>query len=637
MQFPPSFLDELKARIRVSDVVGRKVKLQKRGREFVGLSPFRNEKTPSFTVNDDKGFYHCFSSGEHGDAISFLMQVDGLTFPEAVEKLAAEAGIEMPKRTHDDLARERLRASLYDVLKAAAEWFQAQLRAPAGAGARDTLTRRGVDAKLLTEFAIGFAPEGRDGLKAALLAKGMDEAQLIEAGLLIKPDDGKPSYDRFRNRIMFPITDIKGRVIAFGGRAMDPAAPAKYLNSPETPLFHKGAVLFNFPRAREASRNFENLIVVEGYMDVIALHKAGFHCVVAPLGTALSEAQIQLLWRLNPEPLLALDGDDAGRRAAMRAVDRVLPILAPGKSLRFAFLPDGKDPDDLIRDHGAATMQDVLKRSSNLADQLWSRELAGRAIDTPEKKAALARRFEELIATIQDKTVRDYYRFDFKVRLSDFFWRNRHGNSLALVAKGLNEAVDLDGLNYERMILGMLVEYPDLVNLHLDRIEPVMFTDAAHRAFFDTLNALYQAQQITEVPDIYSRLPAAFYTVLDQIHGDERQAQTAKDVAPRGHRFYARFPLALHRPPHAVIGRCLLHFLDGLHLISLEREKNLFVEDLSVSFSDSTSLANEQNILDKINEYSKIIGELREKISADEHDILSLLSEFFSEARKLAA
>ncbi len=386
MAFPDHFLDDLKARVQLVDVVGRYVKLIRRGREWLGLCPFHNEKTPSFTVNEDKGFYHCFGCQAHGSIFDFLMQREGLSFPEAVERLAADAGIQMPVRSPEAAAQEKVRATLYDAMAFAAEWFQSRLDTASGRAARDYLLARGLTDMAIGEFMLGHAPKNRIGLKEAMLARDFSERQLIDVGLLISPEDGGETFDRFRNRIMFPITDSRGRVVAFGGRALDDA-PAKYLNSPETPLFHKGRMLYNLARARPVVRDEGSVVVAEGYMDVIALHQAGFGNAVAPLGTAVTEEQLGLLWRLAPEPILCFDGDTAGWNAAGRAAERALPYLRSGHSLRFSLLPTGEDPDSLLRSKGAAAFSLLLVDATPLSDLLWQITMQERDLDTPERRA----------------------------------------------------------------------------------------------------------------------------------------------------------------------------------------------------------------------------------------------------------
>lgn len=421
-RFSPDFLDELKARLRPSDVIGRYVKLRKQGHEWVGLSPFTNEKSPSFFVNDQKGFFHCFSSGKHGDAISFLMETQKLPFHEAVARLAEEAGMQLPAEDPHEAERSEKRKGLVEACGEAARFYAAILRRRDGRPGADYLQGRAVNEEQIKEFQLGYAPEARTALKDHLINKGYKEETLIEAGLLIKPDDGGETFDRFRHRVMFPILGGRDEVIAFGGRALDANARAKYLNSPETPLFHKGGVLYNYGRARKASADDgEPLIVCEGYMDVIALWGAGIKRAVAPLGTALTENQLALLWRASDEPVLCFDGDRAGVSAAFRSIDRALPMLKPGKSLSFAFLPTGQDPDDLIRAGGASAFNAVLAAAEPLARVLWRRETDGKELDTPERRAALRAHLRELVKLIADKDVRDAYGAELAARLDEAF------------------------------------------------------------------------------------------------------------------------------------------------------------------------------------------------------------------------
>ena len=408
MAFPPEFLEELRLRITLSSLIARRVKLQRRGREHTGLCPFHKEKTPSFTVNDDKAFYHCFGCGEHGDAIGFVMGTEGLSFPEAVERLAAEAGLEVPKAGLEERARAVRRAGQIELLEAATAWFQTQLGDTEGRAARDYLAGRGLRQETITAFGLGFAPAARGRLTAALGAQGFDGKALVEAGLVKLPEDGGPPRDHFFNRIMFPIRDRRGRVIGFGGRTLGDSK-AKYINSPETSLFHKGSQLYNIDKALKAVRDHREVIVAEGYMDVIALAQEGFPAVVAPLGTAVTDEQIEALWRLDREPLLCLDGDAAGRRAALRAAERALPLLKPGCSLRFAFLPEGEDPDSLLKARGAQALRDVLERALPLVDILWHREADAREINTPERRAALRRSLRDAVQTVRDPELRQDY------------------------------------------------------------------------------------------------------------------------------------------------------------------------------------------------------------------------------------
>lgn len=547
MKYPPSLLDEIRARLPVSSVVGRKVALKKAGREWRGLSPFKAEKTPSFFVNDQKGFYHCFASGEHGDIFRFLMETEGLTFPEAVERLAEEAGVTLPKwepknpeqrRQIEEQQDERTR--LYALLEASAAFFQASLAGAAGSEARHYVeTKRGLGRAAISGFRLGYAPGGRMVLRQHLTSLGFSVPDMIASGMLIGGDDIPEPYDRFRNRVMFPITDLKGRVIAFGGRALDPDAPAKYLNSPETPLFHKGSVLFNAAGARAPAHSKGRVIAVEGYMDVVALAEAGFAESVAPLGTALTEDQVKLLWRMADEPILCFDGDSAGRKAAWRAIDTVLPHLAAGRSVRFAFLPDGLDPDDLVRREGPAAIEAVLAATRPLLDVLWEREWGSEDWSTPERRARLDRRLADLVAAITDNAVRSHYSSALRDRLFNA-WRQqgardrgdqRPGRSAGPMRRGSNTGNDqgrrgnfqrnpgaygnqpqamrgaassslrnsrlgsstagLDLGPREALILRALLNHPWLLDEHCERLSALPF---ASRSAADLRDAMLEAQ-----------------------------------------------------------------------------------------------------------------------------------------------
>ncbi|MGD9471070.1 MAG: DNA primase [Novosphingobium sp.] len=419
MSLSPQFLDELRSRITLSGVISRTTRLQKAGHEWKACCPFHDEKSPSFTVNDQKGFYHCFGCGAHGDAIRWMTDQRGLGFMDAVKELAAEAGMELPAPDPRAARAAEQRASLHDVMQAAQDWFAANLRGPEGEQARAYLHSRGFPQGVIDEFGFGFAPENRQALKNAL--SRFPEAMLIEAGLRITVE-GKEPYDRFRNRLMLPIQDARGRVIAFGGRILDAGksdAP-KYLNSPDTPLFDKGRTLYNLHRAGPASRKSGRIVVVEGYMDVVALAAAGIADAVAPLGTALTERQLELLWRVTDVPVLCFDGDAAGQRAAMRAIGRALPMLAPGRSLAIVNLPAGLDPDDLIRERGAAEMERLLSSPKSLLNLLWDFELNARALETPEDKAGLKARLLEHVETITDPDIKALYRRELLDRFSAF-------------------------------------------------------------------------------------------------------------------------------------------------------------------------------------------------------------------------
>ena len=485
MRFGEHFLEELKARIRPSDVVGRHVKLKRQGREFAGLSPFTNEKTPSFFVNDEKGFYHCFSSGKHGDAISFLMEIEGLSFPEAVEALATMAGMEMPQADPQAEARAARNKETVSWMERAQEFFEKTLYRTDGEGARDYLKGRGLSKTAARAFGMGFAPDNFSALKDELIAQGARPDQLIEAGLLVEPEDrSRQPWDRFRDRIMFPIHDTRGRLVAFGGRAMAKDAKAKYLNSPETPIFQKSKLLYNYHRARkalaESSNTARGMIVAEGYMDVIALSRAGFTHAVAPMGTALTEDQLELLWRVGPEPILCFDGDKAGVRAAFRSIERALPMLRPGQSLRFAMLPEGQDPDDLIRASGPPAMQQVLDQARPLVDMFWRREVELEPLNTPEAKAGLKSRLYKALEQIENNDVKGLYKTELLARFdAQFGWqagrsRNRRnaGETKANKSTQIASAQKLaSNERVETTLMGAILEFPEL----LERVDERLF------------------------------------------------------------------------------------------------------------------------------------------------------------------
>jgi DNA primase len=505
MAFPPRFLEDLRGRVSITDVIGRRVRLIRKGRgEATGLCPFHNEKSPSFTVSEDKGFFHCFGCGAHGDVIGFVMRAEGLEFPQAVERLAGEAGMEVPRETPQDRERAERQSTLGGAVEFAAKFFEQQLRASAGRHGLEYFKRRGLSDDTMRRFRLGFSPDTGHGLKAALEKAGIPEAISIEAGLLIKPpaDEGRPTptagracYDRFRGRVMFPILDRRGQAIAFGGRILDQGEP-KYLNSPETPLFHKGRVLYGLSHAQKVAREKNEIIVVEGYMDVIGLAQAGIGNAVAPLGTALTEDQIELLWRMAQEPILCFDGDNAGQRAAARAADRAMPLLKPGLSLRFAWMPRGEDPDSLVRAKGAAGFRAELDRNEPLVDVLWTQVLADRPLDTPERRAGFRKDLAAAVARIVDKSVADAYRQETHRRLDDLFrptpktdprggfQGSNPGQFGGFAGRRPLQPVggeaarrgtgSIQRIPYE-LILATLVNHPELVGRHCEALGEVVF------------------------------------------------------------------------------------------------------------------------------------------------------------------
>ncbi len=490
MAYPPEFVEELKARTGLAELIGRRVVLKKRGREHVGLCPFHNEKSASFTVSEDKGFYHCFGCGAHGSAIDYAMRTENLSFPEAIERLAQQAGLEVPKLDPQERARAGRRSELLGLLEAAAAWIESQRAGAGGATARRYLDRRGLRPETVANFRLGYAPARRDGLGPAMVARGFADDMAVEVGLVRRPDDGGAVYDFFRDRVIFPITDRRGRVVAFGGRALGAGAKAKYINSPDSPLFHKGRMLYNLANARQAAMVAQTVILAEGYMDVIALAEAGFAHALAPLGTALTEDQLRQLWRLAPEPVLCFDGDNAGWRAALRAAERALPLLRPGYSLRFALLPSGVDPDDLARQGGAAAVDKVLAAALPLSEVLWRREIRARPVDTPERRAALEAALTKIAGQIGDDKVRAYYRQHFMDRLWRAFRQARPVRRGDRRAHGTNRTgtVPMPGMRRQAAMvdvigqgraLATLMLRPDLVTRNHAAIAAASLADPA--------------------------------------------------------------------------------------------------------------------------------------------------------------
>jgi DNA primase len=569
MRFTDYFLDEIRARVPVSEVVRRRVTLKKQGREWRGLSPFNKERTPSFFVNDQKGFYHDFSSGKSGDQFTFLIETEGLTFPEAVERLAAMAGLPLPKSTSEDERREQRRKSLYEVAELAAKFFEGKLAATAGAKARGYLADRGIQTATQLEFRFGYAPPDRYALKEHLGSQGIPVEDMIEVGLLIAGEDVSIPYDRFRDRIIIPIHDQRGRVVGFGGRTTRKDVEPKYLNSPETPLFHKGSTVFNFHRARQPAHDIGSVVVVEGYLDAIAIYQAGMKSVVATMGTAFTEEQIQLLWRLSEEPIVCFDGDKAGVSAAHRVIDRILPELRVGRSFRFAFLPQGQDPDDVIRTSGVEVFRGHLKGSLGLWDMLWERETAIARIDTPDGRAVLEKRLYDLVRTIRDPIVgKSYYR-TCRVQLSDLFWQHDRNRQKPLAGRFVKEQIKppKEGNRYriQVILLGLLVQYPEYIDLKHEQVASIDF-DPQLEAFRRGLYNLLIDHGEISVDLIYRELKADFYEVLEIVHGE------GKGKVPCGYNLKLNFPIVEVFPPNNFIEDCIEHFVDIIHLGQLEHD-----------------------------------------------------------------
>ncbi|GAA4775344.1 DNA primase [Stakelama sediminis] len=498
MTLTPAFLDELRARTTLSALIGKSVKIQRAGREWKACCPFHNEKTPSFTINDDKGFYHCFGCGAHGDAIRWMTDQRGLPFMDAVKELAQAAGMEVPAPDRRSAERAERQKGLREAIEDAAKWFTDQLHGIAGAEARRVLERRGITPETARAFGFGYAPDSRGHLKSALSDYGDDK--LVEAGLLIQVE-GKEPYDRFRGRLMIPIRDVRGRVIAFGGRIIGDGEP-KYLNSPETPLFDKGRNLYNLDRAQAAARKAGRVIAVEGYMDVIALAQAGFGEAVAPLGTAMTEHQLERLWRMVDVPLLCFDGDSAGQKAAMRAALRALPLLQPGRSLGFITLPDGLDPDDLVRQRGPAAFETLLGKPEPLVNRLWQHEVNAEPLYTPEARAGLRARLSEHAQTIADNSVRQEYIAEFRRRFDQLFagqprraapsgkpWRKGPWKPPEPPPSSIARNVNAGGIDrvLAKAILAGLIRHPAEIARHMEVLATLKLADGALGRLFEAV------------------------------------------------------------------------------------------------------------------------------------------------------
>ena len=525
MSLPPGFLDDLRTRTSLSQVVGRKVmwdtrKSNQAKGDMWAPCPFHQEKSASFHVDDSKGFYYCFGCHAKGDAISFIRETENVGFIEAIEILAQEAGMPVPKRDPHAQEKSEQRSELTDVMEQAVQFYRLQLKTAPASEARAYLARRGLSEAIQDRFDMGFAPDVRQGLLQHLTAKGVTPDQLVAAGLCARPEDGGAPYDRFRGRILFPIRDARGRCIALGGRSLDPNARAKYLNSPETVLFDKGRNLYHLKPAREAAGKGQPLIVAEGYMDVIALVEAGFGAAVAPLGTAVTEHQLALLWRIAPEPIIALDGDTAGLRAAYRVIDLALPLLEAGQSLRFAVMPEGQDPDDVIRAGGPSALQTLLDKAMPMVDLLWQREIQGKVFDSPERRAMLDKGLWEKIAMIRDPSIRSHYGSAIKeLRWALFgtgrqqLWSGQWGKKVKIDAlsttkqSALAQAADhVPGRLREAVILAALVKAPALVAEFQEPLESLACSDPRHRQ----IQTILLSQTVAPAEKMLGAIEAAF-------------------------------------------------------------------------------------------------------------------------------
>ena len=496
MSLPPGFLDELRARVSVTQVVGRKVtwdykKSNQNKGDMWAPCPFHQEKTASFHVDDQKGFYYCFGCHAKGDAISFVKETENVNFIEAVEILAKEAGLQMPEQ--DPLAKEKsnYRDELFKVMELSVRFYQRSLNSAQGLKAREYIDSRKLSSSIVNEFELGFASNNRTDLFDYLRGKEISEQHIIDTGMCLRSDEGGAVYDRFRDRIMYPIRDSKGRYIAFGGRAMSQNARAKYLNSPETKLFDKGRSLYNFGSARSALTNQSSLIVAEGYMDVIALSQANFKASVAPLGTAITKEQLGLIWRISPNPVVALDGDRAGINAAYRLIDVALPLIETGKTITFAILPEGYDPDDLIKERGRDAMQLLVEEAITLADLIWKRETEGLSFNSPDSRAALDKKLNQTLSNVRDSQLKYHYQQYFKElkwqtfvkksgkKLSDFNNKSSAGKNVKDSFIANSETKNFISLK-ENVILAILIKYPSLIDLNKEKLITMHWSSDDH-------------------------------------------------------------------------------------------------------------------------------------------------------------
>ncbi len=535
------FLDEIRAKVPIADVVGQRVKLVRKGREYTGLCPFHNEKTPSFTVNEAKGFYHCFGCGAHGDVIKFEMEAGGLPFMDAVTKLANRAGLKVPQFSRENEEEAKHRSSWYEIMELACGFFEKNLLLPSGHEALDYLTRRGFDNSIIKKFRLGYAPDN-NGLHAYLTSKNVSESDMIELGLAVLSEKNGKVYDFFRNRVIIPIFDKRDRIIGYGGRVMGNEQP-KYLNSPETPIFNKRKVLYNLNYARDKAYENKRIVICEGYMDVIAQSKYGFDYAVAPLGTALTEDQIQEAWKICPEPTLCFDGDGAGIRAAIRSVDRVLPILKAGYSLKYVFLPDKMDPDEFLKAKGAEEYEKAITNTMPLADLLWRKNIQAQPTNTPEQKAMFEKNIYEEIAKITDEKVRGYYLQDMRSRIYNELrapqqpaakisgagtQRQTPPPARRIVREQLKVRHNLDE-KVARFILSAFVCYPELIGEFEEKVGMFEIGNAELSMFWEKMADISREHEQLDADTLWRELASAG---LDKIAGSLWELKMLKQQKP---------------------------------------------------------------------------------------------------------
>ncbi|MGB1361573.1 MAG: DNA primase [Alphaproteobacteria bacterium] len=573
------FIEDLKSRLTLSNIIGRKVKLTRKGNRHLGLCPFHGEKTPSFNVTDDKEFFHCFGCGEHGDAISFVQKTEGVTFMEAVSILANEAGMKMPVLTQEEVQKQETRASLYEVAESACQYFQKELVSNSGKQAYEYVQQRKMTQETLMEFRIGYADNGT-GIIEHLKSCGFDEQSIIDVGLANRGNNGM--YAFFRDRLMFPITDIRGRVIAFGGRFMGDAKEkgvGKYINSPETPLFDKSRVIYNLKNARKSSYDMGKIIVCEGYMDVIALHQAGFPYGVAPMGTALTEEHIMQGWKSVDVPILCFDGDEAGQKAAQRSVERICPILTAGKSVKIAFMPDGLDPDDVIKQQGVDRMAGILDDAKPLVDYLWETAVANNPASTPEELAKLEKHLKDIAFSIGDKNVSSNYLSAFNDLIFNNFKRKTGKSSSGRKSKYVKPlgASAMKKVNMpksqQKIVLAGLLNHP---NVFFDVEEIIIdFFDEQYSKLFNSLCSQLLGEEINSENLIANLKVGGYEKELSDILNNSTY-MLAKNVAPSG--------------DFAECKKIIIHIID---VVNKKAEQQVYKENIKQALLNDEEDANQ--------------------------------------------
>ena len=627
MRFSTAFLDEVRDRVPISAVVGTRVTFDKkksvasRG-DFWACCPFHGEKSPSFHCEDRKGRYHCFGCGVSGDHFRFLVEQGGLSFPEAVEQVAALAGVPLPARDPETEKREKEQASLFDVMELASAFFEEQLQLPSGAKARGYLRERGLSAQTQQTFRIGYAPESRNALKTHLATKGISKEKIEECGLVVFGEGIAVSYDRFRDRIIFPIQDVRGRVVGFGGRAMKASDKAKYLNSPETELFHKGKNLFNVSRAKEGVGDKGEILVVEGYIDAIALYQSGIRNVVAPLGTALTEEQLDLVWRFSKNPIICFDGDSAGIRAANRVIDNALAKLRTGHSIRFMSLPEGQDPDDFIKKSGKAEFLRLQELAVPMHEFFMLRHEVSPSDSTPEKLALSEKNIYEDIDKITDPLIKRYYRSHVRLRLYEKFGRYKHADKIVKIAH--NELAENVSLT-QKILLGLCVQYPGIIVDYVEQLSSLPFANPLHSIFYQALHKLYVEYPDLTTDQIYEKIDKAFFPILDSIHGaagirsvkSNRFGYSIEMKLERGYKLREMFPFVNSQPTYELIKMIVNFFLKSMELARVEKEYFAQVEAQSKSEADLYSEKYFESMFIQIVELRRLLREDRKEIELE--------------------